>query len=223
MPEIEIINYHGLSIRISSDDEELLKVKNNFENIFASNLEYRYSKISSHADIQITINSYEFRETFMSMFEYVNFDLVLDASNLPDNINFYMKIFGYIKPLPHGADVVKTSTFHFTFDERGDKARIYDNYKMCDIDPKWMIYRAIQFKDNKFIKWVISSYPDDVNDWCYLSEAICNDNAEAFHLFEQNTDEVEKDISVIKLLIMNSESYGHPEYAEYLRNHYLEE
>ncbi len=45
MPEVEVLNYHGLIIRIRSDDEELLSEKETFKDILYSTLEFTYSKI----------------------------------------------------------------------------------------------------------------------------------------------------------------------------------
>jgi hypothetical protein len=220
MPEVEIMKYNGLVIRIRSDDEELLKEKEMFINVLNTMLEFNYSKFS-YSEIKITIDDDDFRFDCMFDFEYVNFDLVLDASNLPDNVKFHMKIFGDIKPI---SSENRITIFHFEFDERGDKARIYDSYKMFDILPEWMVYRAIKDKDNKFIKWLISSYPDDVKKPNYLCKTIEHDNAEAFHLIEEIVkDMIEDDSHSLSLLIHNTEFYNRPEYAEYIINHYLEE
>ena len=180
MPEVEVLNFHGLIIRIRSDDEELLKEKKRFITELYMMLEFKYSEIG----IIINEDGNDFRLGFMSIFEYVNFDLVLDASHIPDNIKFYMKIFGDIKPISSDGEEDRITTFHFEFDERGDKARIFDSYKMNNITPRWMIHRAIKDKDNKFIKWLICSYPDDLkhHQVKFLSDAVIYDNAEAFHL-----------------------------------------
>lgn len=222
MPELKLLIYHGLLIRIRSDDEELLKEKEMFKNELCSMLEFKYS------EIEIIINENDFRLGFMSKFEYINFDLVLDASHIPNNIRFYMKIFGDIKPLPSDGEANRITTFHFEFDERGDKARIYDNYKMEDykmdnINPRWMIFRAIRNKDNKFIRWLICSYPDDANDTDYLMEAVRYDNAEAFRLFEPIVkDKLEDNMLIVRYYLINEANrYKHPEYAEYIKNHYL--
>jgi hypothetical protein len=209
MPEAEIIKCFGLSIRVRSDDEELLNEKL-FENLIIVEVK--------HSELNVSIHSREFQEYFMKEFEYVDFDLVIDASKLSDNIKLYVASYGNIDAIPSGADVNKIRIFHFEFDERGDKARIYDNYKMCDIEPRWMIYRAIKDKDNKFIKWLISSYPDDIkeNSDCLLMDAIEYDNAEAFHLIE----EINPPNGTDEFLAFVAEECGRLEYAEYLRNHY---
>lgn len=223
MPEVEIMMYHGLIIRIRSDDEELLKEEDRFERTLYPMCEFNYSKFS-YSEIEITIYDDYFRENFMCRYEYINFDLVLDASNVPDDIKFHMKIFGDIKPI---SSENRITIFHFEFDERGDKARIYDNYKMCDIEPRWMVYRAIKDKDNKFIKWLISSYPEEeIRGFVCLTYAIQYDNMEAFHLFEPMAKDKMEALNVNKwpeYLIEDAEHYNRPEYAEYIRNHYLEE
>ena len=208
MNEVELLKYNGLIISIRSNNEEILEDIKVLKFLLFSNLEYQYRII------KITINDDDFRFYFMCSFEYVDFDLVLDASHIPDNIKFYMKIFGDIKPV---SSENRITTFHFEFDERGDKARIYDSYKMCDIIPYWMIYRAVKDKDNKFIKWLICSYPDDIIINSCLMEAIIDDNAEAFHLFEQIDNNLHLDS---RFLMYVAEKHGRPEYAEYIRNHY---
>ena len=211
MPEVEVLNFHGLIIRIRSDDEELLKHKKLFKNLLMSILEHHYGII------EIFIEEEDFRTTVMSMFEYANFDLILDSSRLEHGC-FQMRIIG---ELEHTTDKEKrTNTFHFEFDERGDKTRIYYNYKMFGKTPSYMITRTIIMKNNKFLRWVISSYPEDIKILypfnSYLIIAIEYDNAEAFHLLEQ----LNPPNNYAKFLVDIAENDGRPEYADYIKNHY---
>lgn len=219
MPEVEVLNYHGLIVSINSDDEELLKEKDLFKNLLQHMLECNYGTI------EITINEDEIREWVMSWFEYANFYLILDSSKLEPG-TFQMRIIGEIEYITSSNlstnPIIKfkrKNIFHFEFDERGDKKLIYDNYKMNDQTPKYMIERAIRMKDNKFLKWVISSYPEDIKHSCLslFVSAIENDNAEAFHLLE---DLNPPNIFRSNFLSRFAEDEGKPEYAEYIKNHY---
>ena len=132
----------------------------------------------------------------------------------------------YLKNIPIEFDYENadtTRTFQCEFDERGDKMQIYDHFRelwnrdfhYMEHPYMWMMPRAIRQHDNQFIKWLICSYPEDMEWPCYR-DAIEADNAEAFHLLESayGPPPYPKD------LINYAESFNRPEYAEYIRNHY---
>ena len=219
MPEIELENYHDLIIRFRSEDEELLKELKASHDYIYSTLEFKHYKFAN-SEIEYMLDDEDIKYSLLSKYEYVAFDFIFDASKLPDNVNLRIKIFGEMKPI---SNENKITIFHFEFDERGDKCQIYENYKMYDeTTPRWMIYRAIKDKDNKFIKWLISSYPEDIKIYLCLTYAIRYDNMEAFHLFEQIAEGKFEDGKWAEDLIDEAEYYIRPEYAEYIRNHYLE-
>lgn len=201
-----IENYNGVTVKIDSNDEliqELIR-----KNLKMLNMWRRF-------DGKYAVMTYDSccSTDIMSSVDYANFNLIFETSNT----KIHIAGLGFLQD----SDVEETDTsitYHFEFDERGDKRRIYDSYKICDMTPEWMICRAIRQHDNKFIRWLISSYPDDVKDLqfiCFI-EAIVADNAEAFHLFEECCGQ----LLCPKDYIKYAEKFNRPEYAEYIRNHY---
>ena len=216
----------GLVIRIRTDNEILLKDAR--ENDFGIvNAAIHYSCLPTFLPDTLMFAELTFRWCIMQTLDYVKLDLVFDASNMPDDAKL-TKIYmmSSSKADNHSKYILlenDRATIHFEYDER-DKIKSYDDYKMFNVKtPDWIINRAIRRHDNAFIKWLISSYPDDIYMIACLIDSIKYDNAEAFHLFEQLAISREGEgflQTKVKDLISPSIEVERPEYAEYIKNHY---
>ena len=194
----------GFKITIKSDNQLVVDELNycNVINLVTSPNDY----------VTITFNECSFERVANNL---MNYCYEFDGEII---VNFKKKIRKPKILIPKYTISKKKIHIPFNFsDEQGDQIKIYDDYRIAGKTPRNIINRAIYQHDNKFLRWLISSYPEDITDVYKLCQfAIMGDNAEGFRLLEQFNHDLPNPTGLYNV----SKRCNKLHFAEYIKNYY---